>query len=84
MNQFLKAGNLRTVSESDESAEPDCPNLQAPNTAPLRRKKKAGGGLGVILNWLKGDHNKKANAENKAPPIGKKTLLTISLSFCNL
>ena len=36
---------------------------KAPNTAPLRRKKK--GGLGYILNWLKGDQSKRQQAEGK-------------------
>ena len=41
---------------------------KAPNTAPLRRKKK--GGLGYILNWLKGDQSKRQQAEGKVSNSG--------------
>ena len=37
---------------------------KAPNTTPLRRKKK--GGLGSILSWLKGDQSKRQPVESKA------------------
>ena len=67
--KLFQAGNLRTVSESEEPTETESANPPAPNTAPLRRKKK--GGLGLILNWLKGDQNKRAAAENKAAALGK-------------
>ena len=45
---------------------------KAPNTAPLRRKKK--GGLGYILNWLKGDQSKRQQAEGKITNSGISTI----------
>ena len=53
---------------------------KAPNTAPLRRKKK--GGLGYILNWLKGDQSKRQQAEGKITNSGISTIYVTDGMFC--
>ncbi len=71
-------------NEEDETGAVNGEAPKAPNTTPLRRKKK--GGLGSILSWLKGDQSKRQPVESKGVaqigiPVLQRSIYTLVLTF---